>query len=107
MNWTEEAGIEEGIVFPTMDRHGNLKGNRLSGQSVALIVKKRVKQIGLDPELYSGHSLRAGFVTTAFINGASTVAVKNQTGHRTDSILQEYYRPATLFQNNASSLLNL
>jgi len=107
MAWIKEAEIEEGMVFPTLDRHGNVKGNRLSGQSVALIIKKRVEQIGLDPDQYSGHSLRAGFVTTAFINGASTVAVKNQTGHRTDSVLQEYYRPATLFQNNASSLLNL
>jgi site-specific recombinase XerD len=105
--WIQKSGIEGGMIFPTMDRHGNIKENRLSGQSIALIVKKMVSQLGLTPDQYSGHSLRAGFVTTAFVNGASTVAVKNQTGHRTDSVLMEYYRPSTLFVNNASSLLNL
>jgi hypothetical protein len=38
---------------------------RLTDRSVAEIVKKRVVVAGFDPLLFSGHSLRAGFVTSA------------------------------------------
>lgn len=105
--WLEESGIGEGYIFRSITRHGRMKSSALSPQSVALVVKKRVEEIGLEPSKFSGHSLRAGFVTEAFQNGASTIAVKNTTGHSTDRVLQEYYRPATLFENNASALLNL
>lgn len=107
LRWLDESGIEEGYIFRSITRHGRMKDSKLTAQSVALIVKKRVEEIGLDPSKFSGHSLRAGFVTEAFQNGASSIAVKNTTGHSTDRVLQEYYRPATLFENNASALLNL
>jgi hypothetical protein len=42
-------------------RSGDTVGaERLTGQSVALIVKRRSKAAGLGPEQLSGHSLRAG-----------------------------------------------
>src|SRR3954468_2415281 len=39
-------------------------GERLAAQSVAEIVKSYAKQAGLDPALFAGHSLRAGFLTS-------------------------------------------
>jgi site-specific recombinase XerD len=107
LTWLDTSGIEDGNLFRSITRHSKMKPSALSAQSIALIIKKRVEEIGLDAQNFSGHSLRAGFVTEAFQNGASTVAVKETTGHSTDRILQEYYRPATLFENNASALLNL
>jgi len=107
LTWLDNSDIEEGYIFRSITRHGRMKSSSLSPQSVALIVKKRVEEIGLDSNKFSGHSLRAGFVTEAFQNGASTIAVKNTTGHSSEKVLSEYYRPATLFENNASALLNL
>jgi len=63
--WLELSGITEGPVFRPLNRRGHVLLGRLSGDSIASIVKQRVKTIGLDPARYSGHSLRAGFVTSA------------------------------------------
>ena len=39
--------------------------------SIGQIVKRYVKPAGLDPSEFGGHSLRAGFITSAVGNGAS------------------------------------
>jgi hypothetical protein len=39
--------------------------DKLSDRSVADIVKKRLEAAGFDPTVFSGHSLRAGFITAA------------------------------------------
>jgi len=38
---------------------------------VANIVKTHAERVGLDPALFAGHSLRAGFLTSAAERGAS------------------------------------
>jgi hypothetical protein len=44
-----------------VDRHGRVQDIRLSGEAVALVVRKRVAAAGLDPAPYFGQSLgRAG-----------------------------------------------
>ena len=75
----------------------------LSGEAVAVILKNRLEQAGIDPEHYSGHSLRAGFATSAAMAGASTLKIRQQTGHTTDAMLARYIREADLFANNAAS----
>ncbi len=39
-----------------------------------------------------GHSLRSGFVTEAFRQGADAHAIMRQTGHRNPAILETYAR---------------
>jgi len=61
-------------------RRGDTVGTeRLTGQSVALIVKRRANAAGLAPEQLSGHSLRArtneGFVLDALIGSPSRPGV--------------------------------
>jgi hypothetical protein len=46
-------------------------GRGLAAQSVAEIVKGYAKRAGFDPVLFAGHSLRAGFLTSAAKRGAS------------------------------------
>ncbi|MDE5454132.1 tyrosine-type recombinase/integrase [Bradyrhizobium sp. CSA112] len=69
--WLEAAGIQEGAVFRPINKSGRVAPSRLSDRSVANIVKAYAKRAGLDPALFSGHSLRAGFLTSAAANGAS------------------------------------
>jgi integrase len=63
--WLSAARIEEGPIFRPVDRHGRVSVGRLSGEAVSLIIRDRLTAAGFDPAGYSGHSLRAGFATSA------------------------------------------
>jgi len=100
--WLVHAGIEQGPIFRSIDRHGHIAPDRLSGEAVATIMKKRVEAAGFDPATFSGHSLRAGFATSAVMAGASTFKIRAQTGHRSDAMLARYVRDGSLFTDNAA-----
>jgi integrase len=90
--WLELSGISEGPVFRPVTQRGHVLPGQLSGDSIASIVKQRVKAIGLDPTRYSGHSLRAGFVTSAARAGTPAWQIKAQTGHASDALVGRYIR---------------
>ncbi|EME55993.1 phage integrase family protein [Rhodococcus ruber BKS 20-38] len=67
-------------------------------------IRRRTQQAGYDPEIVTqlgGHSLRAGFVTQAFRNGASAHAIMRQTGHTTPAMLEVYAREHAPLLGNA------
>ena len=100
--WIELSKISEGAIFRPVTRHGRIEKTNLSSHAVAIIVKERVKAIGLDTCKFSGHSLRAGLVTSAAQAGVSSWKIRQQTGHRSDSMLARYIRDARLFVDNAA-----
>ena len=63
-DWLSSADIKSGPLFRKIDRWGNVRAERLTAQSVALILKRAVKLAGLDPRQFSGRSLRCGLVTS-------------------------------------------
>jgi integrase len=99
--WLSASGIENGPVFRQGGKGHRLGASRLCPETVAEIVKRRVKEIGLDPECYSGHSLRAGFVTSAAAAGVPTWRIKFQTGHASDAMRGRYIRHAAVFDRDA------
>src|SRR5688572_28418076 len=98
-------GIEAEPIFRGVNRHSHLLDQRLSGEAVSLIVKERIAAAGLDPVRYSGHSLRAGFATSAAQAGASSWKIRAQTGHASDAMLGRYIRDGELFNDNAAGAL--
>jgi site-specific recombinase XerD len=72
-------------------------------QSVALIVKAHAARVGLDPAQFSGHSLRAGFLTSAAKRGASIFKMMDVSRHRSVDTLRGYVRDAELFRNHAGA----
>lgn len=88
-----------------MDRHGKVYEQRLSGEAVSLVIKERVAAVGLDPDDYSGHSLRAGLVTSAAAAGVSSWKMRQQAGHASDAILVRYIRDGELCIGNAAGAL--
>jgi len=104
-NWITAAGIENGPVFRPIDRHGRVSACRLSGEAVSLIVRGRMLAAGFEPQGYSGHSLRAGFATSATRMGVSTFKIRQQTGHASDAMLSRYVRDGELFLGNAAGVL--
>ena len=68
--WLEVLKADRGPLLRPVDRHGNILPTRLSSDAVSNILRDRLAHIGLEAEGYSGHSLRAGFVTSAIKAGA-------------------------------------
>jgi integrase len=102
-DWLDHAGITEGPLFRSIDRHGRIASDRLSGDAVSTIIKKRLFDAGFDPASFSGHSLRAGFATSAAMAGASSWKIRQQTGHASDAMLARYVRLGDLFVDNAAA----
>jgi len=103
--WRELVEVSDGPLFRPITRHGHIRNTRLSGEAVSIVVKERIAAIGHDPASYSGHSLRAGLATSAAMAGLSSLAIRQQTGHRTDATLARYIRSGELFTNNVAGAL--
>jgi len=58
---------------------GHVRQTGPSDEWVAAVVKKYVQSIGLDPDQFAGHSLRAGLATSAAVGGATERSIMNQT----------------------------
>jgi integrase len=103
--WLERSRIVEGAVFRNVNRHGQIAPTRLSGEGVTLVLRERLEAAGLDPSGFSGHSLRAGFATSAAQAGVATFKIRQQTGHSSDAMLGRYVRVGQLFLDNACGVL--
>lgn len=98
--WLAINGHTEGTLFTQ-------RGRPMKGQAVARMLKRRVAQIGLDGENYSGHSLRAGFITTADGAGVSAEVIARHTGHKNLAQLRAYVRHSSPWKNNAAMGIGL
>jgi len=94
-NWLEKSEIKSGKIFDMSDK------------SVALTVKKYTAIAGLDPNKYSGHSLRSGFATSVAELGAEERSIMAMTGHKTTQMVRRYIQEANLFKNNALNKIKI
>lgn len=99
--WLQAAGITSGPIFRRFNRGDRLTGETLTDQAVALIVKKYADAAGFDVASLSGHSLRAGFVTSAAENRASISRIMEVTRHRDPRTVETYVRRADRFKDHA------
>lgn len=99
--WLTAAGITEGPVFRSVDRHGNVGAGALTDRQVARIVKEVCGRVGMDPEIYSGHSLRAGFITSALDAKVDPLKVMQQSRHVKVDTLKAYDRRENDFDHHA------
>lgn len=105
--WLATSGIESGALFRPVDRHGNLGGRRLSGRAVADVVKRTATAAGLDASRYSGHSLRAGLITSAAEAGVSDRDIMRHSRHQSADMMRRYIRDAQIFDRNAAAAVGL
>lgn len=103
--WLAISNISHGPLFRQVIGNSKVAGSALSSHAVAIIVKKYAALLKLDASKFSGHSLRAGLVTSAAQAGVSTWKIKQQTGHKSDAMLNRYIRDAKLFIDNAAGLI--
>ena len=103
--WLDQAHLESGPAFPSVNKAGAITRQRITAQAVNLVVKRYAQAIGINPDTVSGHSLRAGLATSAAKAGIPTLKIMAQTGHRSEAMLARYVRDADLFTNNAAGVL--
>lgn len=99
--WLEQAGIESGAVFRGIDRHGAISDHALSHTTTNRIIKKWAARAGLEePQRYSGHSLRASFITVARELKIPDHRIALQSHHLDLRVIETYYRPSMAFEQN-------
>ena len=99
--WIEISKISSGPLFRRFSKGSKLLENRLTDQTVALLIKKYLQLAGIDNKNYSGHSLRSGFATSAAESGAEERSIMAMTGHKSTEMVRRYIKEANLFKNNA------
>ena len=106
-NWLNISKIKKGPVFVRFSKGSKLTDERLTDQSVALIIKDCIKKTGINSANYSGHSLRSGFATSAAEAGAEERSIMAMTGHKSTEMVRRYIKEANLFKNNALSKIKI
>ncbi|MDA0765161.1 MAG: site-specific integrase [Proteobacteria bacterium] len=99
--WLNISKINSGPLFRRFSKGSKLSENRLTDQTVALLVKEYLQIAGIDSKNYSGHSLRSGFATSAAESGAEERSIMAMTGHKSTEMVRRYIKEANLFKNNA------
>ena len=105
--WIEISKINSGPLFRRFSKGSNLTENRLTDQTVALLIKKYLNLSGIDSSNYSGHSLRSGFATSTAESGADERSIMAMTGHKTTQMVRRYIQEANLFKNNALNKIKI
>jgi len=105
--WIEISKINKGPLFRRFTKGSNLSENRLTDQTVALLIKKYLQLTGIDSKNYSGHSLRSGFATSAAESGAEERSIMAMTGHKSTEMVRRYIKEANLFKNNALNKIKI
>lgn len=103
--WLALAKIGSGPVFRRIDQWDTILPAGISGQSVNLMLKKRIALAGLPPELYSAHGLRSGFLTEAARQGVALPEAMAQSQHRSVAQAARYYNDADRQRGRAARLM--
>ena len=110
-SWIARAGITKGPIFPALTAHETLTKRRPRPCVVTKIIKRAVYQSSLHAGLsahaaqlrasrYCGHSLRAGFVTSAIVAGASDESIARHVGWATTELVAQYRRQRGVFNKH-------
>jgi integrase len=103
--WLEASGVKSGPLFQSFHGRGSqFTGKRLHGNDIARLVKAVVGKTDLDGD-FSGHSLRAGFITECAMKGIAEGDISRVSGHRSVAILRNYVRRANVLKDCALSVI--
>lgn len=103
--WLTAAKIDGGSVFRGIGRWGTVSYHGLDPQSVNAILKQRAVLAGLNPQDFSAHGLRSGYLTEAANRGVPLPEAMEQSRHRSVQQASSYYNNATRRTGKAARLL--
>ena len=105
--WLEISRIKSGPIFRRFSKGLSLTNQRLSDQSVVLLMKEYLTLAGIENKNFAGHSLRSGFATVAAESGADERSIMAMTGHKSTQMVRRYIREANIFKNNALNKIKI
>jgi integrase len=104
--WARMAKLQPGEpVFRPIDRRNIISADRLTDRSVSRIIKSRVRELArmrgrneAEAEelvaLFSGHSMRAGYATSAAAQDIPSYRIQQHTRHKSAEMVAGYIREA-------------
>ena len=105
--WLDISNVKSGPIFRRFSKGSTITDNRLTDQSVALLIKEYLNLAGIENKNFAGHSLRSGFATVAAESGADERSIMAMTGHKTTQMVRRYIREANIFKNNALNKIKI
>jgi site-specific recombinase XerD len=102
--WLDVIG-STGSVFRQIDRHGNI-GAHLTPKAIARIIRERAAAADIAGD-FAGHSLRAGFATTAALAGRTEAAIMRHGRWKNAQVARRYIRYGTRWVDNAAAKIGL
>jgi site-specific recombinase XerD len=104
--WQQTAALETGPAFRAVNRHGAVSAQRLGDRAIANMIRRRALAAGLDGR-FAGHSLRSGFATEAYAQGAPELGIMRHGRWRSSSVMRGYVEEGGLWNDNAAARLGL
>jgi integrase len=101
-DWLDVSGIVDGWVFRSV-AGGRLSDAPMAHWSIAERVKRRCKLAGYDPAMFSGHSLRSGYITSAAETRADIWRMAAHSRHKSLDTLRGYVRSASIFESHSGA----
>lgn len=103
-SWLDASAMTAGPLFRSFSLQREMLLTPIDGRDVANLVKKLTRKARIEGD-FSGHSLRAGFATSAAAARASLDSIARTTRHKSLSVLMGYVRPAQVFDDVALSTM--
>jgi integrase len=102
--WLAAAQLTSGPLFRRL--RGAVVAEPLTPQAVRNVVRTRAQRAGLDPNYYSAHSLRSGFMTEAGRRGVPLKDAMALTGHASITQAMQYFQAGHGARLDATSWLS-
>lgn len=107
LTWKAASGIATGAAFRAIDVWGTIADRHLTAESVREIIARNAERAGVAVRL-TGHSMRAGFITTSRRAGKREEKIREQSGHAENSpAFWGYIREADKWTDAASEDIGL
>jgi len=94
-------------LFRSVSRHGQVAHRGLHKDSVGAILKTAAERAGMKTKTFAVHTLRAGCVTQAAMNGVTERDIIREMGHKSSIMLAKYIRIGQIFTHNAAAGLGI
>jgi integrase len=103
--WLQLAGITEGAVFRGVGRWGQLQSKPMTPKAVNDIIKRRCRLARLNPDEFSAHGLRSGYITEAASQGIPLLDTMQQSTHKSVQQVARYFNEVRPTKTKAPRLI--
>jgi integrase len=103
--WLQHRGRGDGPLFTQIRRGDHVKVARLTDRTVWNVIRGAIEKLGWQNSGISPHSLRAGLITSAALNGAPLDEIMEQSRHRSYQVARKYVRNADAWKRNVTKLI--